>query len=332
MSSDLDARTFHDALVRHKLIIPVGVDGAFGRGAVFEDVLERFNELITRAAAGDGAERMTFPPIITRQVLEKTEYLDSFPNLAGTVFSFFGNDAQHAELQSCLHEGRPWAHLQGMTDVVLNPAACYPVYPSFTGTVPDGGRLVDMQNWVFRHEPSPEPTRMQAFRVREFVRAGTPGLVLAWRDTWVSRGVEILSGLGLPARQDVANDPFFGRGGRMLAVNQREQKLKFEILVPVLSEKNPTAVCSFNYHQDHFGRLFDIRTSDGEIARSACLGFGLERCVMALFRHHGCVIEEWPAEVVRRLWPRSSSGDAPTQADAPAREIAIEARSETRTI
>ena len=186
-----------------------------------------------------------------------------------------------------------------MTDVVLTPAACYPVYPSFTGTIPAQGHLVDMQNWVFRHEPSPEPTRMQAFRVREFVRVGTPEVVVEWRDMWLGRGVELLQSLGLPAKSDVASDPFFGRGGRMLAGTQREQKLKFEVLVPVISEEKPTAVCSFNYHQDHFGKIFDIKTPTGDLAQTACLGFGLERCVMALFKTHGMVPAAWPTAVAR---------------------------------
>jgi seryl-tRNA synthetase len=298
-----DVGEFYEELVKNRLIIPVGVQGAFGRGPVFEDVLARFNAVITRVAAGDGAEVMLFPPIIDRRVLERSDYLDSFPNLAGTVFSFFGDDKAHKDLSARVHAGEAWGDTQGMTSVVLNPAACYPVYPSFTGTVPEGGRLVDMQNWVYRHEPSPEPTRMQAFRVREFVRVGTPDAVVAWRDIWVKRGVEILTSLGLPAKPDVASDPFFGRGGRMLAVSQKEQKLKFEVLVPVISEEKPTAVCSFNYHQDHFGHTFEIKTGGGETAHTACLGFGLERCVMALFRHHGCDPGTWPKEVRAQLWP-----------------------------
>ena len=294
---------FHRDLVKHRLIIPVGVPGAFGRGAVFEDVLHRFDDLVTRTAKNDGAEVMAFPPILDRAVFEKSEFLDSFPQLAGTVFSFFGNEKQHKELTQRIHEGKPWGDLQGMTGVVLTPAACYPVYPSFTGVVPDDGRLVDMQNWVFRHEPSPEPTRMQAFRVREFVRVGDPEMVVAWRDMWLARGLSLLQSLGLPARADTASDPFFGRGGRMLAVSQRELKLKFEILVPVISEENPTAVCSFNCHQDHFGKIFDIKTKAGDIAHTACLGFGMERLVMALFKTHGFVPQEWPSAVRALLWP-----------------------------
>jgi len=303
MTTKFSAQDLYEGLVQHKLIIPVGVPGAFGRGAVFEDVLARFNDLVTRLAKNDNAEVMAFPPILDRQVFEKSEYLDSFPQLAGTVFSFFGTDAQHKELSQRIHDKQPWDDLQKMTGVVLTPAACYPVYPSFTGTVPFEGRLVDMQNWVFRHEPSPEPTRMQAFRVREFVRVGSADAVVEWRDMWLKRGVELLTSLGLPAKSDVAADPFFGRGGRMLAANQREQKLKFEVLIPVISEEKPTAVCSFNYHQEHFGKIFEINTPDGAVAQTACLGFGMERVVMALFRTHGYVPSEWPKHVREQLWP-----------------------------
>lgn len=298
--SEYDAQTFYDGLVAHKLIVPVRVLGAFGRGAVFEDVLERLNAAIT-SVAGD-AEVYTFPPVIDRQIIEKTDYLDSFPHLAGTVFSFFGKERQALELSKKVHAGDPWGETQGMTDVCLNPAACYPIYPTMSGALPAGGRTITMTNWVYRHEPSAEPTRMQSFRVREFVRAGKPDDVVEWRDTWNQRGLTLLRELGLPAETDVAADPFFGRAGKMLADGQKAQKLKFEVLVPVISAEKPTAVSSFNYHQDHFGSVFDIKTADGEVAHTACLGFGLERCVMALFRHHGFVPSEWPADVRARLW------------------------------
>ena len=303
MLTVFSSQDLYDGLVGAGLIIPVGVPGIFGRNAVFEDVLRRFDDYISRIAEQDGAEKMLFPPTLDRKVLEKCEYLSSFPHLAGTVFSFAGGDKEHAALQSCVHTGESWGHLQSMTDVALTPAACYPVYPSFTGTLPADGRLVDMQNWVFRHEPSPEPTRMQAFRVREFVRAGRPDVVVAWRDMWLDRGVEMMRALGLPARSELASDPFFGRGGRMLAATQRQQELKFEVTVPVISEEKPTAVCSFNWHQDHFGTIFDIKTPDGSVANTACLGFGMERVCMALFRHHGFDPRNWPASVLQKLWP-----------------------------
>ena len=220
MEYDIDK--FYAGLVEHGLIVPVGVPGAFGRGAVFEDVLERFNAAVSRLSAADGAQIFTFPPVISRKVLERTGYLDSFPHLCGTVYSFFGKEKEARELARRVNGGEDWSGTQGMTDLVLNPAACYPVYPTFTGVVPKQGRLVTMLHWVFRQEPSPEPTRIQSFRVREFVRVGTPNQVVAWRDMWLERGLKLLTDLGLPARSDVASDPFFGRGGKIMARGWRE--------------------------------------------------------------------------------------------------------------
>ncbi|HEY4240029.1 MAG TPA: amino acid--[acyl-carrier-protein] ligase [Kofleriaceae bacterium] len=301
-ATDYDAQKFHDGLVKSGLIVPVGVQGIFGRNHVFEDVLARFNDAVSVLAKDDGAEYFVFPPTIDRQVLQKVDYMDNFPNLSGVVYSFFGKELTARQISERIHAGQPWGELMGMTDVTLNPAACYPVYPTFTGTVPDAGKLVTMFNWVFRHEPSPEPTRMQAFRVREFVRVGTADQVVEWRDMWLKRGTKLLEDLGLQAQPDVANDPFFGKGGKMLAASQREQKLKFEVLVPVISKEKPTACCSFNYHEGHFGEVFDIKTPDGNTAQTACLGFGLERCVMALFQEHGFDPTTWPSATRSILW------------------------------
>lgn len=303
MAKTFDIETFYKDLVDNKLIIPNGVQGVFGRGHAFEDVLNRFGDLVTRISKGDNAEVMRFPPVIPRKLFETSGYLKSFPHLAGSVFSFQGNETEAQELAARAGRHESWSEFQKMTDVVMTPSACYPVYPTCTGTLPPDGKLVDTVNWVFRHEPSPEPTRLQSFRMRELIKLGSPDVVIEWRNAWLQRGIELLQSLGLPVRSETASDPFFGRGGRMLAANQREQKLKFEVMIPIISEEKPTAVCSFNYHQDHFAKTFDIKTHDGELAQTACLGFGMERVAMALFKTHGFVPSEWPKAVREQLWP-----------------------------
>jgi hypothetical protein len=50
MASGVSSTKFNDDLVRHGLIIRVDVPGIFGRTAVFEDVVARFNDLVTRSA------------------------------------------------------------------------------------------------------------------------------------------------------------------------------------------------------------------------------------------------------------------------------------------
>ena len=141
------------------------------------------------------------------------------------------------------------------------------------------------------------------FHQREIVCLGAPDSVLAWRDRWSERGLALLRGLGLDAARDRAADPFFGRGGRMLAANQRKQELKFELLVQIAGDE-PTAVTSFNYHQEHFAGKYGLKLADGDTAHTACLGFGQERIVLALLRTHGLDPASWPDEVRRQLWDR----------------------------
>ena len=86
----------------------------------------------------------------------------------------------------------------------------------------------------------------------------------------------------------------------MLAASQREQELKFEVTVPIAGPE-PTAVASFNYHQDHFA-AYGIELDDGSGAHTACLGFGLERIALALFKTHGLEVGSWPADVREELW------------------------------
>jgi seryl-tRNA synthetase len=298
-----DVEQFNRELIGRGLVIPSTVKGAYGRGSVLEDIIRRFDDYVMRDAKDDGAQELQFPPILPRAQIEQLGYLDSFPQLAGSVHSFFGNEGQARELSAMAKAGEDWEQMLQPTDVMLTPAACYPVYPSFTGLLPEGGRLVTVLGWVFRHEPSDEPTRLQSFRMREFIRMGPPDDVVAWRDAWLQRGLDLLKGLGLPAQSDLAADPFFGRAGKMLAANQLDQRLKFEILVPVISLDKPTAICSFNWHQDYFTSKFRIRNADESVAHTACLGFGMERVTLALIKAHGFDPEGWPADVRAQLWP-----------------------------
>lgn len=303
MTMTYDIDSFYAGLVEHGLIIPTGVKGGYGRGAVFEDILRRFDDLVGRISEPDGAEEVLFPPILPRALLDEVTYMTRFPQLAGSVHSFFGNEAKARELSARVNDGERWEDLLDMTEVMLAPAACYPVYPTFSGLLPAAGRLLTLLGWVYRHEPSDEPTRLQSFRMREFIRMGRPDDVVAWRDAWLQRGLALLKGLGLQAQSDLAADPFFGRAGKMLAANQLDQRLKFEILVPVISLDKPTAICSFNWHQDYFTSKFRIRNADESVAHTACLGFGMERVTLALIKAHGFDPERWPADVRAQLWP-----------------------------
>ncbi len=292
---------FQNELVGAGLLIPLGVPGVYGRSGVFENVVEHFESFVTRTGAPFAPEVMRFPPLLSRQHYLGTDHLQNFPNLMGSVHSFTGSDRAHQELLQRREQGEDWTRDLSATEIMLTPAACYPLYPTAHGTLPANGRTVDLRSFVFRHEPSVDPARMQMFRQREFVRLGTPAQALDHRDRWLDRALDMLRSLGLDVKSVAANDPFFGRGGRMMAAAQKEQDLKYELVVPVASADRPTAVSSCNYHLDHFGHAFGIRTADGAAAHTACIGFGLERVALALFRAHGFDPARWPVGVKRVL-------------------------------
>jgi len=132
-----------DAMLRDRLLIATGVPGVYGLGAAFEDTLLRIARLIGRSAADDHAELVRFPPILNRRHFAQSGYLASFPHLAGTVHSFEGTDRVHSELLRAVAQGQDWSAAFPATDVVLTPAACYPVYPLLAGRLPAPGRLFD---------------------------------------------------------------------------------------------------------------------------------------------------------------------------------------------
>ncbi len=301
VSSEQEA--LRDQLFDSGLLIPSGVDGIYGHGEVFEAIRCGLEALISAEARRRGSIQLRFPPVIPRRQLEVTGYLSNMPHLAGTIFSFGGDE--HAAVAQARHieAGEDWSQFQRQTDAALVPAACYPVYPALArgGPLDHDGVFVDAGGaWVFRHEPSTDPARRQMFHQHELVRAGDPEVVLNWRQDWAELGLEMLGSLGLEARLDRANDPFFGRQGRLLAANQRAESLKLELLVDICGPE-PTACASFNHHRDHFALTFDIASATKSPIHTACLGFGHERIVLALLVRHGFDPGGWPEEVRGRL-------------------------------
>jgi hypothetical protein len=106
----------------------MGTDGVYARTALYEDMVERLAALITRHREPD-TEVMRFPPVMNRGQLEKSGYLKSFPNLLGCVCGLHGTEREINSAVSRFDAGGDWTTSLSPADLVLSPAACYPVYP-----------------------------------------------------------------------------------------------------------------------------------------------------------------------------------------------------------
>jgi seryl-tRNA synthetase len=284
--------------IRAALFRPLGVDGVYGRTALYEEVVDQLNAYLCRKR-DPHAEVLRFPPVMSRAQLEQSGYLKSFPNLLGCVCALHGTESEIRAAADSHGSGGDWTRALSPTELVLSPAACYPVYPLVAerGRLPRSGLLFDVMADCFRHEPSRELSRLQSFRMREFVRIGTPEEIIEFREEWMARAQEMVRELGLPASIDAASDPFFGRVGLVMAVSQRQQSLKFELLIPYHAGATPTACMSFNYHREHFGSVWGIRDIKGDLAHTGCVAFGIDRLAVVLFSVHGVDPARWPREV-----------------------------------
>ena len=176
--------------------------------------------LITEAAAVEQPERLRFPPVLPRRQIEEIGYLKSFPHLAGTIFAFDGDEEQATTQDERAGRHEDWSEFQEMTDLVLTPAACYPVYPAIAarGPLAAGGH----------HRRRRRRLRLQARALRRPRRAcrcstsarscgsASPRRCSPGAMPGATAAVALLRALGLDASFEVASDPFFGRTGGML--------------------------------------------------------------------------------------------------------------------
>jgi seryl-tRNA synthetase len=263
------------ALLDDRVLLDLGQPGLYGRTGTFDRVFTAVDAAIVRAMARPDDEVRRLPPVEVFASFEATDYIASFPDLAGVLA-----DARLA----------------------LTPAVCHPLYATIGHEFPVSGTRYDMIGDAFRHEPSDDPMRMQAFHQHEWVHVGSPESARLHRDDALVPALELLRSFGLRIDIVAANDPFFGRVGQILARNQLASSLKFEFVTPVYGDEHAwTAIGSANMHEDHFGQVFDLVTTDGVTAHSSCIGFGLERVTVALFAAHGTCVDAWPTDVREAL-------------------------------
>jgi seryl-tRNA synthetase len=129
--------------------------------------------------------------------------------------------------------------------------------------------------------------------MREVVFVGDPDWIAVSRTEALGEGQRILEDLDLDYEIATASDPFFIDSYASQTAYQRGFDLKYELLCPLKYRGKQLAVGSVNYHQDFFGRTFDI-DYDGRPCHTACIGFGLERLALAVIARHGTDPSGWP--------------------------------------
>jgi seryl-tRNA synthetase len=240
----------------------VSEDGLPSLSAAGTRLLYALDSRFRGMALAAGCEELQFPTVIAEEILDRSEYFQSFPECASAV-------------NGPKRKGRYF----------LSPAVCYHCYKLLMNSALVGDTLITCRGRCFRGDAT-DDSHLWEFTMREIVFLGDEGFVRAQCDAWKERIARWGAQLGLKVNLVPAKDPFFGGATRGKKLLQQIKELKYELMAPGLCG-TAVPVASFNLHERFFTSRFDIRLTGEQPAYSGCVAFGIERWCVALIAQHG---------------------------------------------
>ncbi len=255
---------------------------------------DRLDRVFAGWAEEMGAEDYRFPTFLAARDLQRLDYFRSFPHLVTFAVALDDRpEALRAFAATDMVDATGAVRLGALAPVreVLTPAACYHVYALLQEQELKTERLFTTVATCFRREAWYRPLERQwNFSMREIVCLGTLAETRAFLASFRERTARFFAALPLPVTFEIATDPFFDPARNPKFLAQMVDPVKTELLFGGL------AIGSLNAHRNFFGETFGIHR-DGEGVFSACVAFGLERCLFALLTTFGPDPEAWPAAV-----------------------------------
>lgn len=288
-------------LLERRWVTPVGEGHVILRGPAAE-VAGLIDAKIDRMFADTfRAERELYPATILCTSLDRIHHFASFPehldfvsHLRGDlgVLDQFSSECKENGWSAQLHDGRMSEH-----DFAIAPSCCYHCYEGMEGWELEApGRCTTMTLACHRYEGANHRTmsRLRAFTQRDVVWVGQPRFVIDSRAKAEDLIIQWAKDWELSGTLETANDMFFTDDYAIKASFQRQQQAKRELRLAIPFEKQSISVFSSNFHAMTFGKAFNISLG-GRPATSACVGWGFERWVYAVFSQFGFDFLQWPS-------------------------------------
>jgi hypothetical protein len=254
------------------------------------------------------AQPRAYPAMVKAGLLARCGYFEMHPNALSFV-SHLLNDFDEIEAFRQANVGAAelrTTHAGAFAPVhhCLNPAACFPCYENLENhSMAPQGLVLTWKGRVFRYESANTVglDRLREFNVRELVFIGTDAMVRQGRVDALALSTALMDEWDLSGRVETATDPFFATVYAARTFWQESMEVKFELCLDIEPDTagaaRSIAAGSMNLHGAFFGDRFNIRDHTGEPAYSGCVGWGLERWVLAVFTQHGLDPAHWPASL-----------------------------------
>lgn len=256
-----------------------------------------FDSVFRSFAMELGASEEQYPVLLPLRTYSDTGYLRNSPQ-----YSIFCSEAiEDMEILKQLRSVTETADKAFINPAgyALSPSACFHVYEAYRGqTLPDNCTITLRQS-VFRNEGRfnwEEFGRLRDYHVREIVFIGSPDYVEDSRRKTMEMTGQYMKRIGLSGTLISSADCFIIPQMQRFKRIQIQEKLKYEWRL-LVGEQEDMAVASFNLHGTNFSRPFRIKV-EGTDTVTGCVGFGLERMVLAFLSQFGTETAKWPEEIM----------------------------------
>ena len=280
--SDDSSRSYYDDIYESTEDIHYFGHGNIALEGTAKFLFDFFDSKFEKIALGFGAKPKIYPVLLPVKAYQQTGYLKRSPQYAIFCCNTFEDIDKLEDLQHNIQNDNIQLSLKQPT-FALSPSACFHTYLEYENTVLNSDSVYTFCQSVFRNEGRfsfSEIGRLMDYHVREIVMIGSIDFVSTMRQEFLSKLVAIMTDWNLNFSVNVAADPFIMPKMQKLKKIQKVEKSKYEVKLNCNSS-HKISVASFNLHGSAFTDPFNIKVKNNDDTVTGCIGFGIERWVIA---------------------------------------------------
>ncbi len=240
-------------------------------------------------------EEKLYPVLLPVQAYQKTGYIKRTPQYAMFCCSAY-EDLSLLEQMNNKITNDDLKEVLAEPQYALSPSACFHTYLNYQNRILDKKKMVSFTQSVFRNEGRlnfKEFGRLRDYHVREVVMIGDMDYVEQMREAILRETIALVKKLNLNGDITCAYDPFILPKMQKYKRIQLNEKSKYELQLNY-GEKKKISVASFNLHGTAFTTPFNIKIKNLDDCVTGCVGFGVERWVLAFLSQYGPDTRCWP--------------------------------------
>lgn len=250
-----------------------------------------------------GAIEKSYPTLLPLDAYKKTGYLKTSPQYSIFCSTPIEDIENLPHINKCACNNT-LSTCSNQPQSALSPAACFHSYMEMEGNTLEKPLVITFNQNVFRNEGRfnwNDFGRLKDYHVREIVFFGDIEYVMDLRERLMNRTKFLINELDFDGRLCITFDPFVIPSMQKFKKIQIQEQSKYEVQL-TYSDNKHLAVSSFNLHGTAFTEPFNICIKGCEKSVTGCVGYGIERWVLAFLSQYGIDIKNWPKSIVNSLF------------------------------